>query len=127
MKKALFATILLAAIPAMAADEPKPVELPKDSQVKMLKAQRDLQRVQLQMDGLQVQYDEAVKQAQDVQAQMANECAVAAKEAKVDLTKYGCDVDKLMFVLKPDPKAAAAQSASPAATPKAPKNAQAQK
>src|ERR1039458_8830208 len=58
MKKALFATILLAAIPAMAADEPKP--MPQDSQVKMLKAQRDLQQVQIQMDGRQNQYTQAL-------------------------------------------------------------------
>jgi hypothetical protein len=122
MKKALFATILLAAIPAMAADEPKP--MPQDSQVKMLKAQRDLQQVQIQMDGLQNQYTQTLKQAKDLRAQMESECVVAAKTAGVDLTKYNCDVDKLTFVLKPEPKAAAAQSA---ATPKDSTNAQAKK
>jgi len=122
MKKALFASILLAAIPAMAADEPKP--MPQDSQVKMLKAQRDLQQLQIQVTNLQSQYNDAIKQAQELRAQMENECVVAAKTAGVDLTKYSCDVDRLTFVVKPDPKAAAAQ---PAATQKDSANAQAKK
>jgi hypothetical protein len=113
MKKVLFATILLAGIPAMAADEPKP--LPQDSQVKMLKAQRDMQQLQMKMSSLQDQYKDAVNSAKVIQAQMESECVVAAKSAGVDLTKYNCDVDKLTFVLKPAPKAAAAE---PAAAPK---------
>ncbi len=118
MKKALFATILLAAIPAMAADEPKP--LPQDSQVKMLKAQRDMQQLQLKIAGLQDQYKDAIKSAQALQAQMESECVIAAKSSGVDLTKYNCDVDKLTFVLKPAPKAAVAQPATaPAAAPMA--------
>jgi len=122
MTKLMFATILLAAIPAMAADEPKP--LPQDSQLKMLKAQRDMQQLQLKMTGLQDQYKDAVLAAQQLQAQMENECVVAAKTAGVDLTKYNCDVDKLTFVLKPAPKAAAAQ---PAAASKEAATAQAKK
>jgi hypothetical protein len=59
MKKFMFAAIVLAAMPAMAADEAKP--LPQDSQVKMLKAERDIQQVQIQMANLQNQYNEAVK------------------------------------------------------------------
>jgi hypothetical protein len=114
MKKALFATILLAAIPAMAADEPK--AMPQDSQVKMLKAQRDMQALQMKMSGLQDQFKEAMNTAKQLQMEMENECVVAAKSAGVDLTKYNCDVDKLTFVLKPEPKAAAAQpvTAAPA-------------
>jgi transposase InsO family protein len=48
-------------------------------------------------------------------------------EAKVDLTKYNCDIDKLTFVLKPEPKAAAAQRAATPGTTKAPANAEAKK
>lgn len=121
MKKALFATILLAAFSTMAADEPKPVPLPQDSQVKMLKAQRDLQQVELQMDSLQEQYKQAVIKAHDLVLQMQDECTVAAKASNVDLTKYNCDVDTLTFVLKPEPKPTAAE---PANTPKATTNAQ---
>jgi hypothetical protein len=107
MKKALFATILLAAIPVMAADEPK--AMPQDSQVKMLKAQRDMQQLQIKMTGLQDQYKDALNTAKQLQMEMENECVIAAKTAGVDLTKYNCDIDKLTFVLKPEPKAAAAQ------------------
>ena len=95
MNKFVLGLILLA-IPVLAADENKP--LPQDSQVKILKAVRQLQQIQMQMSDLQ-------QQARQLQIYMENECVAAAKASKVDLTKFNCDVDKLTFVPKPEKKA----------------------
>jgi hypothetical protein len=84
MKNIFFATLLLATIPAMAADDPKP--LPQDTQVKMLKSQRQMQQIQIELINLQ--------------AQMENDCVAAAKESNVDLAKFTCDMDKLAFAPK---------------------------
>ena len=95
MKRILLGVILLA-IPVLAADDNKP--LPQESQVKILKAVRTLQQLQMQMSDLQ-------RQARELQVYMENECITAAKASNVDLTKFNCDVDKLTFVPKPDKKA----------------------
>ena len=94
MKKILLGVILLA-IPALAADDNKP--LPQDSQIKILKAVRELQSIEMQMSDLQ-------RQARQLQVFMENECVNAAKTSNVDLTKFNCDVDKLTFVPKPAKK-----------------------
>jgi len=85
--------LILLAIPVLAADDNKP--LPQDSQVKILKAVRQLQQIQMQMSDLQ-------QQARQLQIYMENECVAAAKASSVDLTKFNCDVDKLTFVPKPE-------------------------
>ena len=95
MKKFVFGLILLA-IPVLAADDNKP--LPQDTQIKILKATRQLQQIQIQMSDLQ-------QQARQLQIYMENECVAAAKASNVDLTKFNCDVDKLTFVPKPEKKA----------------------
>jgi hypothetical protein len=84
--------VLLLTIPILAADDNKP--LPQDSQLKILKAVRQLQQIQMQMADLQ-------QQARQLQVYMENECVAAAKTSDVDLTKFNCDVDKLTFVPKP--------------------------
>lgn len=80
------------AIPVFASDDNKP--LPQDTQVKMLKATRQLQQIQMQVSDLQ-------QQARQLQVYMENECVAAAKASNVDLAKFNCDVDKLTFVPKP--------------------------
>src|ERR1700758_3270326 len=105
MKKILFVTILLV-LPALAADETgkanKP--LPQDSQIKLLKAQRQFQQLQMQVSSLQRQYEQAVKDARDLQSQMASDCASAAKQSNVDLSKFTCDLDTLSFVPRAEEK-----------------------
>jgi conjugal transfer/entry exclusion protein len=95
VKKLVLGVILLA-IPVLAAQDDKP--LPQDSQVKILKAVRQLQQIQMQMSDLQ-------RQARELQVYMENECVAAAKASNVDLAKFNCDVDKLTFVPKPEKKA----------------------
>ena len=80
--------------------------LPQDTQIKMLKAERDLQKLQLQITDLQHQYQDAVKRAQGLQREMGEECSAAAKASSVDLTKFTCDVDSLTFAPRPEPKKA---------------------
>ena len=89
MKKIFLLSILLA-VPALAADDAAKANkpLPQDAQIKLLKSQRQFQQVQMQMTNLQRQYDQAVKDAKDLQSQMAGDCAAAAKEANVDLSKF---------------------------------------
>ena len=94
MKRIILGVILLA-IPVLGAQEDKP--LPQDSQLKILKAVRRLQEIQIQMSDLQ-------RQARELQVTMENECVTAAKASNVDLTKFNCDVDKLTFVPKPEKK-----------------------
>ena len=94
MKKFALALILLA-IPVLAQEENKP--LPQETQVKILKAVRQLQQIQIQMSELQ-------QQARQLQVYIENECVAAAKASNVDLTKFNCDVDKLTFVPKPEKK-----------------------
>jgi molecular chaperone GrpE (heat shock protein) len=89
---------MLLAIPAMATDEDKP--LPQESQVKMLKAQREIQAEQARMADLQKQFDTMQENLKKLHAYMENECTAAAKKENVDLTKYNCDVDTLKFVPK---------------------------
>ena len=105
MKKLLLVTILLV-LPALAADDAAKANkpLPQDSQIKLLRAQRQFQQLQMQMSNLQRQYDQAVKDAKDLQTEMANDCTASAKEANVDLTKFTCDLDTLTFVPRAEEK-----------------------
>ena len=96
--KNLLLVSMLVAIPLMAADDNKP--LPQDSQIKMLKAEREIQAEQAKMTELQKEFDTLKKNLKDLQTYMENECSAAAKKENVDLTKYSCDVDKLAFVPK---------------------------
>ncbi len=107
MKKILFLTLLLA-FPALAADDaPKANKpLPQDAQIKLLKAQRQFQQIQMQMSNLQRQYDQAVKEAKDLQTEMTNDCTAAAKQSNVDLSKFTCDLDSLTFVPRTEEKKA---------------------
>ncbi len=107
MKKILLVTLLLA-FPALAADDAAKANkpLPQDSQIKLLKAQRQFQQLQMQMSNLQRQFDQAVKDGKDLQTQMANDCTAAAKESNVDLNKFTCDLDSLTFVPKAEEKKA---------------------
>ncbi len=105
MKRMLLIAALLA-IPAFAADNPatpnKP--LPQDAQIKLLKAQRQLQQLQMQMSNLQRQYDDAVKQFKELQGQMGSDCTAAMKDAKLDQDKFTCDLDSLTFAPRPEEK-----------------------
>jgi flagella basal body P-ring formation protein FlgA len=108
VNKIIMITLLLA-LPALAAADDtaktnKP--LPQDAQIKLLKAQRQFQQLQMQMSNLQRQYDQAVKDAKDLQTEMANDCTAAAKAANVDLGKFTCDLDSLTFVPRAEDKKA---------------------
>jgi hypothetical protein len=105
VKKILLLSILLA-VPALAADDVAKANkpLPQDAQIKLLKSQRQFQQVQMQMANLQRQYDQAVKDGKDLQSQMAGDCAAAAKEANVDLSKFTCDLESLTFVPRAEEK-----------------------
>lgn len=85
--------------------------LPQDAQIKLLKAQRQFQPVQMQMSNMQRQYDQAMKDAKDLQTEMANDCAAAAKQANVDLGKFTCDLDS--WRLSPEPKTRKLKKRSP--------------
>jgi hypothetical protein len=89
----------------VAAQDIKP--FPPETQIKLLKAQRDIQAQQIKIADLQRQFDQAAAAIKELQAQMEAECAAAAKAANVDHTKYNCDLDKLAFVPKAAPPAAA--------------------
>ena len=105
MKKLLLATMLFAipvVAPAMAVADDKP--LPQESQVKMLKAEREIQAEQAKIAELQKQFETLKANLKTLQTYMQNECTAAAKKENVDLTKYSCDVDKLTFVPKPPPE-----------------------
>jgi septal ring factor EnvC (AmiA/AmiB activator) len=99
--KRLLLVSMLVAMPLMAADDSKP--LPQDSQVKMLKAEREIQAEQAKMTELQKEFDTLKKNLKDLQTYMENECVAAAKKENIDLKKYSCDVDKLAFVPKTAP------------------------
>jgi len=101
MRKILLVVILLAA-PALAADDDKP--FPPDTQIKFLKTQRQIQQLQLQMSDLQRQFDQATTAIKQLQGQMEADCAAASRAANVDLAKYSCDLDQLMFVPRPEKK-----------------------
>src|SRR5919108_2237633 len=107
MTKILMINILLA-LPALAADDTTKTSkpLPQDAQIKLLKAQRQFQQVQMQMSSLQRQYDQAMKDAKDLQTEMASDCAAAAKQSSVDLSKFTCDLDSLTFVPRAEDKKA---------------------
>lgn len=96
----------LFAIPAFAADNTANANkaLPQETQIQLLKAQRQTQQLQMQMNNLQRQYDDAVKQFKDLQGQMVSNCVAAMKDAKLDQEKYTCDLDTLSFVPKTDDK-----------------------
>ena len=112
MKRIALAVIFIA-LPAMAADEmAKTKPLPQDSQIKLLKAQRQFQQLQMQVSSLQRQYEQAVKDARDIQSQMANDCASAAKQSNVDLSKFTCDLDTLSFVPRAEEKKPEAANSS---------------
>jgi len=98
MKRVVFAALVLAATGAVAQDS-KPFT--PETQIKFLKAQRDMQTLQLKIADLQRQFDQAAAAIKEVQAQLEADCATAAKAAEVDLTRYNCDLDKLAFVPKP--------------------------
>jgi len=72
----------------------------------LLKAQRQFQQTQLQMSNLQREFDQAVKSAKELQTEMANDCAAAAKQSSVDLSKFTCDVESLTFVPRAEEKKA---------------------
>jgi septal ring factor EnvC (AmiA/AmiB activator) len=97
VRKLLLITLLFA-IPVIAAQEDKP--LPQESQIKMLKAQREIQAEEAKMTELQKEFDTLKKNLKDLQTYMENECTAAAKKENIDLKKYSCDVDKFTFVPK---------------------------
>ena len=68
--------------------------------LKLLKSLRQIQEQQIKIADLQRQFDQATTLIKQLQGQMEADCAAAAKEAKVDLTKYTCDLDQLAFVAK---------------------------
>jgi hypothetical protein len=104
MKKIALALILVA-LPVIAQEAAKPNKpLPQESQIKLLKAQRQLQQIQLQITNLQRQYDQAVKDARDLQSEMSNDCSEAAKQSNVDLSKFTCDLDSLTFAPRSEDK-----------------------
>ena len=105
MKRALLIAVLLA-IPAFAADNANNPNkaLPQETQIRLLKGQRQMQQLQMQMSNLQRQYDDAVKQFRDLQGQMGSDCTAAMKDAKLDQEKYTCDLDSLSFVPNTDDK-----------------------
>lgn len=107
MKK-LWLIALMLAVPALSQSNSENKPLPQETQIKLLKSQRQLQQIQLQMGDLQRQYKEAVKQANDLQVQMNDECGAAAKQSNVDLAKYTCDMDSLTFAPRPEKKPEAA-------------------
>ena len=72
-----------------------------DTQIKLLKAQREIQQQRIKIADLQRQFDQATAAIKQSQAEMEAECTAAAKAAAVDLTKYSCDLDQLAFVPKP--------------------------
>jgi peptidoglycan hydrolase CwlO-like protein len=96
-KIVLGALLLLPSV--LAADDAKP--LPKDTQISLLKAQRQIQQLQIQIADLQRQYEQATNNIKQLQAQMETDCNAAAKEAKVDLSKFTCNLDTLTFTPKP--------------------------
>jgi len=69
VKKLILAAVLLA-IPVMAADD-KP--LPQDSQVKMLKAEREIQAEQAKIADLQKQFETLKANLKQLQTYMENE------------------------------------------------------
>ena len=83
----------------LAAEDPKP--LPKDTQISLLKAERQLKQLQTQLTDLQRQYEATMVTVRQVQTQMQKDCATAAAEAKIDLGKFTCDLETLSFAPKP--------------------------
>ncbi|HVN84269.1 MAG TPA: hypothetical protein VMW17_05430 [Candidatus Binatia bacterium] len=100
MKTCLLAILLIAA-PVLAIDDSIPFT--QETQLKLLKTLRQFQDQQLKIKDLQRQFDQASLVVRQIQDQLEADCAAAAKDAKVDLTKYNCDLDKLSFVPKPAP------------------------
>jgi hypothetical protein len=110
--KTIALAFILVGLPVVgqeAAKTQKP--LPQDSQIKLLKTQRQLQQIQIQINNLQRQYDQAVKDARDLQSQMSSDCSEAAKQANVDLSKFTCDLDTLTFAPRAEEKKPEAKKA----------------
>lgn len=101
MKQVVFAAFLVA-IPVLAADDAKP--LPQDMQVKMLKEQRTMHSLELQMAQLQAQYQLDSKNLKQVTSDLVTDCASATKAANLDPDKFTCDLDAMTIVVKPEPK-----------------------
>ncbi len=101
MKKIVLAIMLLAST-ALAADDSK--SFSSDTQIKLLKVQRQIQQLQIQIADLQRQFDQATNNIKHLQAQLESECSTAAKALNVDLSKYNCDLDQLTFVPKSEKK-----------------------
>src|SRR5260370_1124645 len=97
VKTLTLAAFMLATV-TLSAQDGKPFS--PDTQIKFLKSQRQIQQVQIQMADLQRQFDQLANSVKLLQTQMESDCVAAAAEAKVDLTKFTCDVDKLAFVPK---------------------------
>ena len=104
MSKVLLATVVFL-LPAFPAEEPKP--LPKDTQLSLLKAERQLKQLQTQLVELHRQFDQAQNAVRQLQVQMEADCVTAAKAASVDLTKFSCDLDTLTFAPRVTPAPAA--------------------
>jgi hypothetical protein len=102
MKKFMFAAILVA-IPVLAADDAKPI--PQDVQVKMLKEQRTMRSLELQMAQLQAQFQQDQSVLKQVTADLVTDCAGATKAANLDPEKFTCDLDAMTIVPKPEQKA----------------------
>jgi type VI protein secretion system component VasK len=101
---ALALTLVASTVLAQDAAKTTNKPLPQESQIKLLKAQRQLQQIQLQIQNLQRQYDQAVKDARELQAQMSNDCSEAAKQSNVNLSNFSCDLDSLTFAPRPEEK-----------------------
>jgi hypothetical protein len=74
--------------------------LPQETQIKLLKAQRDIQSQQIEIIDLQRQLDQATAAIKELQAQMEAECQAAAKATGTDPGKLSCDLEQLAFVPK---------------------------
>ncbi len=97
MKKLILGMLLLVGPAALAQGDKA---FSADTQIKMLKTQRQIQQLQIQIADIQRQFDQAQRNIQALQTEMEAECTAAAKTANVDLTKFSCDLDKLAFVPK---------------------------
>ena len=104
MKKVFFAAILIA-IPVLAADDAKP--LPQEVQIKLLKEQRSITSLQIQMAQLQAQYDQDQKALKQATTDLLADCSSATKAANLDPEKFTCDLNAMTIVAKPEPKAEA--------------------
>lgn len=98
MKKLIFAALLIA-IPVLAAEDPKP--LPPEAQIKLLKTQRSMQSLQMEMTQLQLQFDKDTAAMKQFQADLLSDCTAATKAANLDPEKFTCDLNAMTIVAKP--------------------------